>query len=628
MEGKRGGYIRVLLYLFLFLFMCGTLYDFNFKMERRLKNDVYDSLIQNVDNHRSTLNAKLDGLFDILTLCSDYITSSDGRWDQEQVRLMMQSVTESAYIHRMGIGDLEGRCITSDGEILNNLDRDYYIRALNGERAVSDPLQSKLDGVTVVLLAIPVVREETVRGVLYAAFDLDQLGSSLYTETFQGRGMAYITDETGNIITGKGVSSGQYHNIYELNHLIELKNTNTNEIRRIMLEKGRGTLEYTFHKEKYLCLYEPLGINGWYIFSSVPEETIAGDAKEIKEQGILLVVKMLVCFGVFMVFQLFIHRKENAWIMEGQEKLRESEKRYRLLFEQSDNILFEFSMDAQEMTFSNNFYEKFGYSAGMDYHLKTNFGKALLHVEDRKKLEQILENMKEDCKQKKVDLRIRKADGDYKWCRILYSPIQDDKGRIVKVFGKIEDIDRERKEKEKLRQAALKDSLTGLLNKAATEEAIREFLETAEDPTDHAFLLLDLDNFKGVNDTYGHMTGDQTIRGISAGLRKMFRNTDILGRIGGDEFVIFLKYCSREKAFEKAEELRAFLKHFKVGRETDEVISGSIGIAFADEENSSFENLYREADQAMYEAKRTGKNQYRIYEHEEKKDGGIQLGRL
>lgn len=613
MFNNRGGYTRGIFCVILFLFLCGALYDFDYKMDRLIKDEVYNALVQNVDNHRSTLTAKLDGLFELLNTWGDYIVTSETEWDERQITALMQSVIGRAEFRRMGIGDTQGFCITNDGIRLTNADREFYRRALEGKEVISEPLESKIDGQTVVMLAVPLIKDGKILGSLYAAFDQKQLADSLYTETFNGKGTSFVTDAEGNIITGKGFWEEENTNIFRLNRSVELINTTSGEVRRLMLENQSGTLEYRNQENRYLCLFEPLTINDWYLFSSVPEEVIAGQAGNIKSQGILLLVKMVVCFSGFTVILLTVYRKENRRILESREKLKESEQRYRILFEQSDNILFEIGMEEQVVEFSNNFYEKFGYTVGMDYHLKKSWGKALLHVEDRNKLDRCLEEMKTGARQEQVDMRIRKADGEYLWCRVLYSPIKDEKGRLVKVFGKIEDIDGERKERERLKQAALKDPLSGLLNKTATERMIEDFLAAEGNAESHALLLLDLDNFKGINDNFGHMAGDQAIRGISAGIRRMFRNTDILGRIGGDEFVIFLKYCGRDKAIEKAEELELLLKRFQVGNGREWTVSGSIGIALTGAGNDTFETLYKEADQAMYDAKRTGKNQYKIY---------------
>lgn len=172
-----------------------------------------------------------------------------------------------------------------------------------------------------------------------------------------------------------------------------------------------------------------------------------------------------------------------------------------------------------------------------------------------------------------------------------------------------------KEERKKLKQIAELDLLTGLYNKISSEEKVDAVLADSPERS-HALFMFDIDNFKEINDKYGHWRGDQTIKEIADLLAGEFFKRDIVGRIGGDEFIAFMQGVGTEKkAAEKAEELIGSLRN-KMHLDIPDEVYLSIGIAFSDMDAPSFRKMYARADKALYEAKALGKNQYVIYQGE------------
>lgn len=162
---------------------------------------------------------------------------------------------------------------------------------------------------------------------------------------------------------------------------------------------------------------------------------------------------------------------------------------------------------------------------------------------------------------------------------------------------------------------AYHDSLTGLKNRAAYEEFLQE--KRSEKGT-LAYLILDLDNFKAVNDTYGHDVGDETLKKTASVLKGFEEKNDEIFRLGGDEFVVIIPSTTIEEAEKRAGKLIESMNDAfqKQNEESDIQLSVSIGIAFAPEHSCDFEHLYKKADQALYVSKEKGKNQYWVYREE------------
>lgn len=168
--------------------------------------------------------------------------------------------------------------------------------------------------------------------------------------------------------------------------------------------------------------------------------------------------------------------------------------------------------------------------------------------------------------------------------------------------------------REELQQAlnrAHTDFLTGLLNFHGTHEKISFYLRGGGNPA--ALLFIDLDNFKIINDSKGHVVGDKILRQVAAVLKKEIKADDLIGRVGGDEFVIFLKNIqSVENVKKYADELCEAVYNAEYGLNKEIKISCSIGIAFVPEDGKDYETLVEKADKKVYDAKAKGKNRFSI----------------
>ena len=169
-----------------------------------------------------------------------------------------------------------------------------------------------------------------------------------------------------------------------------------------------------------------------------------------------------------------------------------------------------------------------------------------------------------------------------------------------------------------LRHQATHDALTNLINRAEFESLLTTALANAHKKDRHSLLYLDLDQFKVVNDTSGHVAGDVLLQQIASLLQKTVRDTDVVARLGGDEFAIFLPYCVIGQAAEIAEKLRQAVNDFVfIWEERQFRIGVSIGAVEIDGSGKTFSDLMREADLSCYAAKDHGRNRIHIYREED-----------
>lgn len=207
---------------------------------------------------------------------------------------------------------------------------------------------------------------------------------------------------------------------------------------------------------------------------------------------------------------------------------------------------------------------------------------------------------------------------NYHWMRISAQIFFWHSDQSVRMITYRKNIDAEKRRELGLLEETLKDSMTGLYNKRATEQLIAEGLENGKD-TDrkHAYLIIDIDRFKTINDQYGHAFGDEIISEFTAELKSQFRNDDIVGRIGGDEFAVLMKNVDQtENIREKLDRICAKFARKEFGKNQKFHVTASIGAALFPEQGTSYRELYEKADQALYFSKTHGRGRFTIYGEE------------
>ena len=310
-----------------------------------------------------------------------------------------------------------------------------------------------------------------------------------------------------------------------------------------------------------------------------------------------------------------------AWdVTQSRRNIRELEierQRYRLLCEYTQDLLYDYDPSQDMLVLYGNMERVNGsrdYSWPLGDFLAELPESGMMPPEDAEKFRQIcLGELSEE-----VELRLRFPVGgsEYSWFSARHGNIQrDSAGKVVRVLGILSNIDQSKRESEHLRALSEQDSFTGLLNKNSTNQAISEYLAEEGEGKVHALLMMDLDRFKDVNDTYGHQFGDMVLLEFSRTLRSLFRATDILGRVGGDEFLVFMKDVSGGRIVEeKTAALCATFRNKVISQEYPDFRLGcSVGVALFPVHGKDYSTLYERADEALYQAKKNGRSRYEIY---------------
>ncbi|MEG2174787.1 MAG: diguanylate cyclase [Oscillospiraceae bacterium] len=201
--------------------------------------------------------------------------------------------------------------------------------------------------------------------------------------------------------------------------------------------------------------------------------------------------------------------------------------------------------------------------------------------------------------------------GDYEWRRITLRSIANRQGQITHVLGRVENIHALARQRDLAFEKASRDSLTGILNKTALYEQVSQMLQS-DIGVGYALLMIDLDNFKCINDTCGHPAGDKMLVLIAHLLQRVFSADDVIGRFGGDEFMVFMRDVTEQNV---QNQINIFLHLLEKRRLKLPInLTCSVGYYYGKTLAFSLDVFLTRADQAMYLAKQDGKNGYRSWE--------------
>lgn len=281
------------------------------------------------------------------------------------------------------------------------------------------------------------------------------------------------------------------------------------------------------------------------------------------------------------------------------------------LIEDKKEQLIKYDVSEDRMSISSVMHGILTETGNIPRYLSSLNDNAKIYKDDKQVIRDCLTTCSQTATRCEVDVRMRVFSGEFLWHRINLVSVADTVGNVEKVYGRLSEIHREKIEQEQLKSMAERDSLTKLYNHNSYIAYVNGDIEkNADSGKKCAFFMMDIDDFKLINDILGHAVGDKLLATVAERIMEFTGDNCFAGRIGGDEFSVFLCNLDNE---EQAEKFAAKL-HKRLGvRAVKTRHSISMGYEVRDYKNASFNELYQYADQALYDVKRNGKSNFRKY---------------
>lgn len=523
----------------------------------------------------------------------------------------LQEIKSSLDFETIGLAGLDGKGVDNSGAD-QQIEAPELLEAIsNGEEYVSNILGVSDN----MLIAIPLHENEKIVGMVWGQLAVSTIARKIEMNDTSHRYFQIIDDNGQYISSSTNIYSfAESLNLWEEMERYEFSNGVTvADVQQNVENGGKGTFHFSYKGQGRYVTYEPLGINNWYVFSVVVEDFLSDYVKEIEMifGGLLFGLSLCLLFAIGGI-GIFIYKSVRT-IREQNKQMQIKNRLLSMILKKTNDILFEVDTQKKQAKIYHHSLaqEEINYEEVNDISPETLIKREVIKPKDYDKYKKFYNQMMEGTT---VDPIVMPIKLEEKWDYNKVHTLAVDKNYVIGFF---EDYNEQILQDKKIAEISKKnqmDMMTTLYSREYFIQKVEQELRRSSSQRDGicALFLLDLDHFKEVNDTLGHIVGDRVLMETGVILKSIVRSTDFAGRLGGDEFVLFIQGVTDIHGLEKcAEKLISSLRRNYKNEEHSVVVSASVGIVPVTTEKT-FEELYETADKALYEVKKTQKDGYKI----------------
>ncbi len=588
--------------------------------QRRMMDLLSEMTLQNISEmqelYAETLRNKINDQFKTLEIQTQYFYDVDLN-NSEKVKEKAKSAIVAGDFMKVAVVNESGAAIDYNGKSLPNMkNKDYFKAALlKGTRQVSNKIELDEHLEPCLTLTVPFKTSRGQKGVIAGFFSYEILQQIFSIPIFSGQSYFYLVTGDGNILLFNKEKGKTLYNIDLFDYVERASGWRNPDLLtlKIGVIKGQtGVLMFDGIEGKKLFSFAPLKMNDWVLISVLPYSYIKNQQLRISALVYILLVSVAVAIVVFIFIIYVIAKRSNA--------IKKDNERLTIANNQAQTLIFEYDVETGRVDFSGDTSFLLGTdkkSFPVDFIRAEYFTR--VHPEDKSVVEHMRKSMKDGNKNFSAEFRYRSFSNNYFWVKMTGSSIVDDRGNASQFIGSVTNVNSQVLHEQELRNIADSDRLSSLLNKSAFERNAREYLSRDGRDRKSALIIIDLDNFKEVNDNLGHMTGDLAIKDAAKKISLIFSERDFLGRFGGDEFCVLMRFdetLAKETIIKiinsKAADLNRSLREEYFNDEQSVSVTASVGIAVYPYSGSDYDDLFRNADQALYDIKQRGKDGFKI----------------
>lgn len=534
----------------------------------------------------------------------------------EEIKDAFESVGSSDFMGKLRFADSEGKVYESDGrEYESNVSGlTLYQDAMEGKSSVSRELMIDVSDYSLaIVFGTPVYMDGVISGAMLMYLYFDNMSEMVGALDDSEQNSFLVTDSALNILGKSGNEAILRMNNkfdYYLRQFRYKNKVKAVDIRDRIRNNETISVYITFYSEDYLLIMVPFEETGWYMVNMKPASEIYAMRNSYTRSAIIFGALVIIVFA----FMGFLSYGAASRMIE----LERMNAQYALLDNASRSITFSCNPNSRAVDLNGAVEQTFGKEIAElgTVNLVSLLDK--LHENDQGLSKNISKAVREGAGKYDCEVRVKEADGGYGWYKLEAIIVRSKSGKVERIIGSLKNLEDQIEKEHVLKNKAETDLLTGLLNKMTMENSISDIIKRRPYST-FAFYIIDMDNFKAVNDNLGHAIGDKVLVDVANKLTLLFNEYDFIGRLGGDEFAVMLvipenmsNYSSRLIEL-KAKSLCENLKETYSDDRADVTVSASIGIAIYEKDGRSFSELYRRADLALYQSKNNGKNQFTFY---------------
>ncbi len=577
------------------------------ELDRIERNAVRAELQASSINDIATIRLIFYEYMKPIQLAATSISSLIDIENKENLILFLQDLKDMGSFISVELVSDGGFTYSSDGTNSILVDYDKSLKMQNRETFITDVYFDENHGENILSFSVPIPGDKD-GFYLMGNFSVKRL-NDLFEKNFSGNGRYF------HIIDGNGSYVSTTENEFTLDSKIpffavgELIQTSSDYSTKAVYSdfqtKKSGMFMYSMNDESRYMYYSPVGINDWMLAKVMTAEVAEKSAILYRNNSYIMVLQNTSFLASFAFILIMLARKTAKNMKELQDCIE-------ALAMQTNKVIIEWDSKHKTIIPHSDYTKLFGKRFSINKKISINSLSEFIHKDDVEIFSDAMKTVQKKGSLHDVQVRIKKTNGKYIWCSVSTASISNKKGKYVKTLGFVENIQEIVEKTEALKKTAELDLLTGLYNKITTEIFIKNSL-LKYPKVQSALFVIDFDNFKTLNDSFGHAVGDLALKEISKKIRSLFRRSDTVGRVGGDEFFAFLlNYGTMELLHAKATYLCSNLKKTYTQNSQSVTITFSVGISLFPDHGEDCNSLYQAADSALYEVKNAGKSGYCI----------------
>lgn len=619
MKKKRKFFVIVaILSVFVFFFVFFSMLAF-YRTVQQSEYIFQEDLLKDLTiQNAAFIDMKLDGYLDTLFTLAEFL--KDTPFDKDVISKKFRKILEHEEFVRLGIISKDGLLWTTDKTTFDTVDitdRIYWQSLLNKESVISEVRDSRITTERVFFVAVPIINKSNeFIGAVHAAVNTEDFQVYTNARIAMTNYHNYLIDKKGEYI----IRCQKHKNVWDYSSFFDLLNALSPEYDVLTLQNklnndGVFVDNLVLDGTEFISCFAPLSTNNWHTVITIPKEEINQHIYTVVGSKIYnFLIQVLLAMSLLCIAIIYYARRDAV-----QEKDREIQMREKLFsdiegFIQADLIEDRVIYLSDTLRFQNKIVKCYTdmikryitENTSADYH--SNLLRAC-------SIDNLMDIYTRGINRISQEYLVKGPNDTLIWHQCEMHIQEDAKSGHPWVYYIIKNIDEKKRQEQSLKHKAERDGLTGLYNRSACTSTINNLFSQEKENTDnHAFIIIDLDNFKALNDTLLHKTGDKALQDVAKILQTAFAKEDLVCRLGGDEFVVFIKKADVQSVKNILDSLidKLTLTYEKNNKAVK--ISASAGIAFAPKSGTNFSELYQAADQALYKAKRNGKSMYCFFD--------------
>ena len=560
-----------------------------------LSKNAESEIKEKAQLNNQILNERFEGIFDVLYSTSSMISLENDIKSPEVLQKLRQISSKNGF-DRMAVTTPDGMSYTDDNNIHNSKNRSYFIESMNGKDFVTEIEKSNLNGKPFIAFSCPIVKDQSVVGVLRITISKDFFMKLVNIEDLSGTDDVFVIDSSGSVVI---ISED---NIFNIMLKENKKNISAvNNLEQAALNNKETCINYLDGNKKMYAFSVPFDYNNWNVITTLSKTQANKSYHMIYLYSVffpmifivIIIVNILYCRGSYKQFVL-------------QNKI--SSKDISIISSAPSLSVFWYDIKKRTITFSKGFQEQIGCRPIIENIPESLIDNDLIFSEHAELLSEFFERINSGLSNNEAYVKIKKTDGKYSLFKISSTTIYYN-GSPFKAVGYLEKTSSKSKKDSDI---AVYDSLTGLYNKFSIKNYVNNFLINNSSSIG-ALLIVDIYNFNLINEKLGYSYGDKVIKDMADQLKSLFRSSDIIARSSDDEFLLFMKDVNSVNLLTSKINKIIDSTNKIIPEDESMSVSVNIGVAMFPQDGDEFNELFKNSTTALMLAKIKGGGYFEFY---------------